>query len=123
MADRPNTVSVGSPGHGRQITNVAPGTLGTDAVKLDQLRGAISASDARINRTGALASALAGMSANAAAAASPRGRFAIGAGFQNGKQALSVGYGRRMGERSSFTLGGAFSGSDRAANVGFGVDL
>ena len=66
---------------------------------------------------------LAGMSANVAAATSRHGRFAMSAGFQNGKQAVSVGYGWEMGERSSFTLSGAFSGSDRLANVGFGVDL
>ena len=34
---RSSVVSVGSPGQERQITNVAPGTFGTDAVNLDQL--------------------------------------------------------------------------------------
>jgi autotransporter adhesin len=37
IADRPNTVSVGSVGNERQITNVAPGTAGTDAVNVNQL--------------------------------------------------------------------------------------
>ncbi|WP_407945934.1 YadA-like family protein [Paraburkholderia domus] len=42
VAVRANTVSVGRPGGERQIVNVAPGTAGTDAVNLDQLRAAVS---------------------------------------------------------------------------------
>jgi autotransporter adhesin len=37
IANRPNTVSVGSPGAERIIANVAPGVLGTDAVNVNQL--------------------------------------------------------------------------------------
>src|SRR5690606_29258413 len=37
VADRANSVSVGEVGGERQITNVAAGTEGTDAVNLDQL--------------------------------------------------------------------------------------
>lgn len=37
VASEPNTVSVGSPGNERRITNVAPGVNGTDAVNKDQL--------------------------------------------------------------------------------------
>ena len=37
VTDREGTVSVGAAGKERQITNVAAGTLGTDAVNLDQL--------------------------------------------------------------------------------------
>src|SRR5690606_32820414 len=40
VADRDHTVSVGSAGNERQITNVAAGTEGTDAVNLDQLEEA-----------------------------------------------------------------------------------
>ncbi|HML81977.1 MAG TPA: hypothetical protein PKE37_09455 [Thiomonas arsenitoxydans] len=42
VANRPNSVSVGNAATGqtRQITNVAPGTMGTDAVNLDQLKAA-----------------------------------------------------------------------------------
>jgi autotransporter adhesin len=42
VADRDNAVSVGAAGSERQITNVAPGTQGTDAVNLNQLNGAIA---------------------------------------------------------------------------------
>ncbi|WP_179258386.1 YadA family autotransporter adhesin, partial [Caballeronia sordidicola] len=41
VADRDNSVSVGSPGNERQITNVAPGTQGTDAVNLNQMNSAV----------------------------------------------------------------------------------
>ncbi|SAL76043.1 hemaglutinin/autotransporter like protein [Caballeronia arvi] len=42
VADRANSVSVGAAGGERQITNVAAGTQGTDAVNLNQLNGAVS---------------------------------------------------------------------------------
>ena len=38
IADQANTVSVGSPGNERRITNVAPGINPTDAVNLSQLQ-------------------------------------------------------------------------------------
>ncbi|MBJ7517918.1 MAG: YadA-like family protein, partial [Stenotrophomonas sp.] len=79
--------------------------------------------DRRIDRQGAMGSAMMNMAINAAGSRSPRGRVAVGAGWQNGEQALSVGYGKQVGERASFSLGGAFSGSDRSAGVGFGIDL
>ena len=40
IANEANTVSVGSPGNERRITNVARGQNGTDAVNVDQLRSA-----------------------------------------------------------------------------------
>jgi len=39
---RSNTVSIGTPGAERTISNVAEGTLGTDAVNVDQLNAAVS---------------------------------------------------------------------------------
>jgi hypothetical protein len=43
VATRSNTVSVGKQGGERQITNVAAGSAGTDAVNVDQLNAAIAA--------------------------------------------------------------------------------
>src|SRR5690606_13021413 len=74
-----------------------------------------SEQDRRIDRQGAMASAMLNMAINAAGSQSPRGRIAVGAGFQGGERALSVGYGRRIGTRASFSLGGAFSGSETSA--------
>ncbi len=79
--------------------------------------------DRRIDRQGAMGAAMTNMAMNAANARSPRGRVAIGAGWQNGTSALSIGYAKQLGDRASFSLSGAFSGSDRSAGVGFGVDL
>ncbi|WP_175813199.1 ESPR-type extended signal peptide-containing protein [Burkholderia contaminans] len=45
VADRDNSVSVGSSTLQRQITNVAAGTQGTDAVNLNQMQAAITAAD------------------------------------------------------------------------------
>jgi autotransporter adhesin len=42
VADRADTVSVGSAGNERQITNVAAGTADTDAVNVGQMNSAIS---------------------------------------------------------------------------------
>lgn len=79
--------------------------------------------DRRIDRMGAMTSAMTNMAMNAAGGQSARGRIAVGAGFQGGEQALSVGYGRRIGTRGSFSLGGAFGGGEKSAGVGFGMDL
>ncbi|WP_198147234.1 YadA-like family protein, partial [Pseudoxanthomonas mexicana] len=79
--------------------------------------------DRRLNRMGAMSSAMLNMAINAAGSRSPRGRVAVGAGWQNGQNALSVGYSKPIGERASFSIGGAFSGDEKSAGVGFGIDL
>ena len=79
--------------------------------------------DERIDQVGAMSSAMVQMTANAANGNSPRGRIAVGAGFLGGEQAISIGYGKKIGDRASFTLGGAFSGDESSAGIGFGLDL
>jgi hypothetical protein len=79
--------------------------------------------DRRIDKQGAMSSAMLNMAINASGTQSPRGRVAVGAGFQNGESALSIGYGKRVGKTASFSLGGAFSSSEKSAGIGFGVDL
>ena len=82
-----------------------------------------SEQDRRLDRMGAMSSAMLNMAINAAGSRSPRGRVAVGAGWQNGENALSVGYSKPLGERASFSIGGAFSGDEKSAGVGFGIDL
>ncbi len=147
VADRANSVSVGSAGSERQITNVAEGTEATDAVNKAQLdRGVASANtytdtkfqglsdsfdvfkgevdqrlknmDRRIDRQGAMSSAMLNMATSAAGVRTDN-RVGVGVGFQGGQSALSVGYQRAISERATVTLGGAFSGDD--ASVGFGA--
>ena len=41
-------------------------------------------------------------------------------GYQEGEQALSIGYQRAIGERTTLTLGGAFSGEESTVGAGLG---
>lgn len=79
--------------------------------------------DERISRNGAMQAAMAQMAINASGSRGPRGRVAVGLGFQHGEKALSVGYAKAIGARGSLSLGAAFSGEERSAGVGFGLDL
>jgi autotransporter adhesin len=79
--------------------------------------------DRRLDRQGAMGSAMLNMAINAAGTQSPRGRVAVGIGYQNGENAMSVGYGRKIGERASLSVGGAFSGDEKTIGAGFGMDL
>jgi len=171
VADQANTVSVGSAGNERRVTNVAAGVAATDAANVGQMQAGDAATlasandytdatatetlsaanaytdsrlqtfdddftalrndvdhrfsqqDRRIDKMGAMSSAMMNMSINAAGSRSPRGRIAVGAGWQNGESALSVGYSKQIGTRASFSIGGAFSSDEKSAGVGFGVDL
>jgi len=78
--------------------------------------------DSRIDQQGAMSAAMLNMAINAANSRSDRGRLGVGAGWQNGEQAMSIGYSKQFG-RASFSLGGAFSSDDSSAGVGFGIDL
>ena len=85
VADRDNSVSVGSAAQQRQITNVAAGTAGTDAVNVEQMTAAITAADKYVDvRTGTFAAdvaASAGDSATAIGAnASATGQSAVALG-------------------------------------------
>jgi len=67
--------------------------------------------------------AMMNMAINAANARSENGRLGVGAGYQGGEGALSVGYSKQIGDHASFSLGGAFSSDDSSAGIGFGIDL
>ncbi|QSX74102.1 YadA-like family protein [Lysobacter arenosi] len=79
--------------------------------------------DDRIDRQGAMNSAMMNMAINAAHSRSPRGRIGVGAGWQNGESALSLGYSKEINDRASISIGGAFSSGDQSAGIGFGIDL
>jgi hypothetical protein len=79
----------------------------------------LEATDRRINRTGAMQTAMAQMAASAAGIRTPN-RVAVGVGYQEGEQALSIGYQRAIGERTTLTLGGAFSGEESTVGAGLG---
>lgn len=151
IASEAGTVSVGKVGAEGRVVHVADAQADTDAVNLRQVQAAQTATvsearaytdqrvqalsdqfvdfderlgkqDVRIDRVGAMSSAMMSMSINAAQSRSDRGRLAAGVGWQNGENAMSVGYARSIG-RMSLSIGGAFSSDDRSAGVGFGIDL
>jgi len=148
VADRANTVSVGSAGSERQITNVAAGTQATDAVNKGQLDSGIASAnsytdgkfaglndsfdvlrgdmdnrlrhmDRRIDRQGAMNAAMLNM-ATSAAGVRTQNRVGVGIGFQSGESALSLGYQRAISDRATVTFGGAFSSDDSSVGVGAG---
>ena len=129
--DRSDTVDVG----GRSVSNVAPGTYGTDAANLDQLQAgmrqtlgqanaytdhAFSRLDRKINSAGAASAALGIMAGTAAGnSLSGRNRIAIGTAGYNGRSAIALGYQRTISDRMNMTVGVSFSGSERVIGAGF----
>jgi hypothetical protein len=79
--------------------------------------------DKRISKMGAMSAAMVQAGINSVGSHSANGRLSIGAGFQSGQSAISIGWGRPIGEHASFSLGGAFSNGESSAGIGFGVDL
>ena len=152
IASEAHTVSVGKAGAENRVVHVDDARAATDAVNLRQMQAAQAATfneardytdqwaqaltnrlvdidqrldeqGTRIDRMGAMSAAMMSMSINAAQGRSERGRLAAGAGWQNGENALSLGYARNLGDRVSVSLGGAFSNDDTSAGIGFGIDL
>lgn len=76
--------------------------------------------DRRIDRNGAMQTAMAQMTASAAGIRTLN-RLAVGEGGQNGSAAVSIGYPRAIGDNAAFTLGGAFSGGESSPGVGYGI--
>jgi len=106
---RDNTVSVGQVGHERQITNVAAGTEGTDAVNLDQLHG-----------LGAMNAALAMTAPSLSSGNDNQVSFAVGT-YHN-RQAAALSYSRVINDNWAFRFGTAFQGEEvmAGAAVNFG---
>ena len=148
VANRANAVSVGSAGNERQVTNVAAGTQSTDAVNVAQLDNGVARAnsytdtkfqsvadsfdifkgevdgrlrnmDRRIDRQGAMSSAMLNM-ATSAAGIRTQNRVGVGVGFQGGESALSLGYQRAISDRATVTFGGAMSSDDTSVGVGAG---
>jgi autotransporter adhesin len=132
LADRDNSVSVGSEGHERQITNVAPATQRTDAANWGQVQDAISdvknwadqrfkKVDRRIDRMGAMTAAYGQMAFSAAGVESPN-RVGVGIGTQNGQAALAVGYSHQLSKNLNLSFGAAAaSGGDVSVGGGLAV--
>ncbi len=115
VADQPNTVSVGSVGNERRITNVAPGIYSTDAVNMSQLWDTHD----KLNRLGATAMAMTGLAPMAYNPKEPT-QYAAAIGTYSGKQAIALGLFHYTKE--SVMLNAAFGwsadGWDKAGRVG-----
>ncbi|WP_301784450.1 YadA family autotransporter adhesin [Caballeronia sp. SEWSISQ10-4 2] len=143
VADRANSVSVGttSAGGQRQITNVAAGTDGTDAVNVNQMQQSVntgvksakgytdalrsdmnsglSLANNHINNVGAMSSAMAMMAGSAAAIADKDNRFAAGTGVYRDKAAIAIGFQKRFGTNMVLTVGASTTGEETTGGAGF----
>jgi autotransporter adhesin len=111
IADEANTVSVGSAGNERRVTNVAPGVHGTDAAnvnQLNELRGDMSKSVASVQRA-ALGGVAAAMAMPNLMPSAP-GKTVVGAGVANykGYSAFAAGATYRS-ENSKWLMNAAVS--------------
>src|SRR3546814_17449472 len=89
----------------------------------DNLGARLSEQDERIDRMGAMSSAMMNMAMNAAGGRSERGRVAVRAGWTHGESALSLGYSQPIGERGSFSIGATFSHGATSDGPCCGSDL
>jgi hypothetical protein len=76
--------------------------------------------DQRIDREGAMQSAMSMMTASAAGIDMPN-RLATGTGFQNGEAAISIGYQRAFGATKTLTIGASVTDSESTWGVGYGM--
>ena len=111
IASEANTVSVGSPGNERRITNVAPGMNPTDAVNMSQL-GAVQSN---MNQVARMAySGIAGAAAlTMIPEVDPGKTLSVGigtAGYQ-GYQAMAVGFSARITNNLKVKGGVAINGA------------
>ena len=109
---------------GSQIHDVAPGSNGTDAVNVDQLSSAMNnvernftKLDARVNRAGANAAALAALHP---LDFDPDDKLdvAAGTGHYNGANAVAIGAFYRPNEDTMISLGGSMGGGENMINAG-----
>jgi len=131
VTDRANSVSVGSAGQERQITHVAPGTQGTDAVNVNQLKQASSNTLKQANDytnskfDSARKDAFGGAAAALAVAGLPqavlpgRGMVAVGGGTYGGQSALAIGV-SQLSENGTWVYKATGTTSTRGE---FGVSL
>jgi autotransporter adhesin len=122
IADQANTISVGSVGNERRITNVAPGIDPTDAVNLGQFQSGLS--DAKTRSDGGTAAALAVAGIPQAFSA---GGIMLGVGYGNwrGTNGVAVGGSTVLNDnRTALKAGATFDshgGVGVSAGVGFQV--
>ncbi|CZE47882.1 YadA-like family protein [Campylobacter geochelonis] len=122
---RANTVSVGSAGKERTISNVAAGVYGTDAVNLNQLNAGLQnvynqigeyQDEARAGTASAIALGSLGQ-----ATIPGKGMFGVGGGSYQGQSAVSVGVSKMSDDGKWVFKAGASYDSQR--NIGTGASI
>lgn len=116
VANRPNTVSVGSAGNERIISNVADGVAPTDAANMRQLQSVANmVGEVKKDAMAGTASAMA--IGNLPQATIPgKGMMAVGVGFYKGEQATALGV-SKMSENGKWVFKASAS-YDSQRNVG-----
>ena len=109
VADAPNTVSFGSPGNDRRLTNVAAGVNSTDAANYGQVRRAY----------GGVAMAFA-MSATAPSLAPGEQAVSVGVGDFRSQSGVSLRYEARPTSQVFVGAGIALSNGDVGGSAGIG---
>ena len=106
----------------QQIHHVAPGTEGTDAVNVNQLKGSINKVDNRINKAAAGAAAL---SALHPLDFDPDDKwdFAAGYGHYKDANAAAIGAFYRPNEDTMFSVGASMGNGENMINAGVSVKL
>ncbi len=137
IANQANTISVGSPGAERRITNVANGIYTTDAVNVSQLQ---SSAATTLQQANAYANTIAtnayrgiaGVAAMSTIAITPRpgkSSLAVGTGYYLGQASLAAVYSHRsLNSRWHSRVGVATSisgnnGNNMVAAGGFGFEF
>jgi autotransporter adhesin len=129
VANRPNSVSVGnaSTGMTRQITNVAPGTAGTDAVNVNQFNAGMNSAVSQSEAYAASGIAKAAALQQTPIFGNTGNSLTAGVGHYDGKSAIGLQYSHLMnaGKDPSFLSFGIASGSGDStplihAGVSFG---
>ncbi|WP_021166624.1 Adhesin YadA precursor [Sporomusa ovata DSM 2662] len=113
VADRANTVSVGSTGNERQITNVADGTEGTDVINVRQLHEF----GRKIDKVGAMSAAISSLRPMPHDPKAPL-QLLAGGGTYSGRWAAAVGVGFYAHEKFLLKFGMAFCASEKMGQLG-----
>ena len=121
IADQANTVSIGSPGSERRITNLAAGINPTDVVNISQL-SAVKSQVGGVQRIAYSGVAMAGALAGIPQVDSGK-VFALGTGIGSyaGYRALAIGASARVSQNMVVKFGaGTSSGTRTLINAGVG---
>jgi autotransporter adhesin len=115
VADQPDTVSVGSPGNERRITNLAPGQAAGDAVNMQQFQSGMGDLARR-----AYAGTASAMAMNMVPEVDATKNLAIGVGTAGymGYQAVAVGLSARVAQNFKVKLSAGISSVTTSVGAG-----